>query len=65
MVQRSALKFCRYKSKEDLQEVFSKAGVRWNQPIITSCGTGVTASVLALGLYAINSSLPVSFLGLK
>lgn len=50
---------CRYRSKEDLQKTFSEAGVKWNQPIITSCGTGVTASVLALGLYTINSSLPV------
>lgn len=33
-----------------LTRVFEDAGVDLNQPIVTSCGSGVTACVLALGL---------------
>lgn len=34
-----------------LAQVFSGAGVDLKKPIVTSCGSGVTACVLALGLY--------------
>src|SRR5262249_13311366 len=36
-----------------IKEAFEKAGVNTDKPIITSCGSGVTAAVLALGLDAI------------
>lgn len=38
------------KSPEDLAAVFEAAGVDLNRPIITTCGSGVTASVIALAL---------------
>lgn len=40
----------RLKSAEDLRKLFAEKGVDLNQPITTSCGSGVTAAVLALGL---------------
>jgi thiosulfate/3-mercaptopyruvate sulfurtransferase len=36
---------------EDLARVFRHAGVDLRRPIVTSCGSGVTACVVALGLY--------------
>lgn len=39
------------KSPADIRGIFEKAGVDLDRPIITSCGSGVTACVLALGLY--------------
>lgn len=38
------------KSDEDLRAVFGQAGVDLEKPVITSCGSGVTASVLYLAL---------------
>ena len=38
------------KSARDLKAVFKNASVNLSKPIITSCGSGVTASVLALAL---------------
>ena len=38
------------KSPEALQAIFADRGVDLTQPIITSCGSGVTASTLALAL---------------
>ncbi len=38
------------KSDEDLRTAFTEAGVALEKPVITSCGSGVTASVLCLGL---------------
>ena len=43
----------RYKGPEELSTVFKDAGVDLKKPIIASCGTGVTASVLALALHQI------------
>lgn len=34
----------------ELQKVFEAAGVDLAKPVVASCGTGVTASVLALAL---------------
>lgn len=36
---------------EELARVFRRAGVDLRRPIVTSCGSGVTACVVALGLY--------------
>lgn len=35
-----------FKSPEELRAVFSEAGVDLEQPLVTTCGSGVTASVL-------------------
>ncbi len=40
----------RLKSSEDLKAVFAKAGVDVDKPIITTCGSGVSAALLALAL---------------
>jgi thiosulfate/3-mercaptopyruvate sulfurtransferase len=38
------------KEPDALAPVFEKAGVDWTKPIITSCGSGVTAAILVLAL---------------
>jgi thiosulfate/3-mercaptopyruvate sulfurtransferase len=38
------------KSTEDLRAVFEAAGVDVGKPVITSCGSGVTAAILNLAL---------------
>ena len=38
------------KSADELRELFAKAGVDVARPIVTSCGSGVTASTVALAL---------------
>jgi thiosulfate/3-mercaptopyruvate sulfurtransferase len=38
------------KSKLELERVFARAGVDLGKPIVTSCGSGITASLLALAL---------------
>jgi thiosulfate/3-mercaptopyruvate sulfurtransferase len=41
------------KSAEELKNLFAGAGVALNRPIISSCGSGVTACALAFALYLI------------
>lgn len=41
------------KSPDEVRAIFEAAGVDLNKPIITSCGSGVTAGVLSLGLATI------------
>lgn len=36
------------KPRDELKSVFASAGVSLDRPIVASCGTGVTACVLAL-----------------
>ncbi|EKN4207051.1 3-mercaptopyruvate sulfurtransferase [Yersinia ruckeri] len=43
------------KSSYTLREIFQSKGVDLNKPIIVSCGSGVTAAVLALGLHAVKA----------
>lgn len=38
------------KAPEALRQVFEEAGVDLSRPVITSCGSGVTAAVLNLAL---------------
>lgn len=38
------------KSAAQLADIFDKAGVDINKPIITTCGSGITAAILALAL---------------
>ncbi len=39
-----------FKTADDIKTAFKNAGVNVSHPIVTSCGSGVTASVLALAL---------------
>ena len=41
------------KPAEELVRLFAEAGVDMKRPVATSCGSGVTASLLALGLYLV------------
>ncbi len=38
------------RTKEDIRAAFSRAGVDLSRPIVTSCGSGITAAILSLGL---------------
>jgi thiosulfate/3-mercaptopyruvate sulfurtransferase len=39
-----------YKSAEELAKLFKDAGIDVSKPVVTTCGSGVTASMLALAL---------------
>lgn len=39
-----------FKPDDEVRQVFAEAGVALDRPIITTCGSGVTAAVLAFGL---------------
>lgn len=43
------------KSPEEIAKVFAAAGVDVSKPVITSCGSGVTAAILSLGLALIGA----------
>jgi thiosulfate/3-mercaptopyruvate sulfurtransferase len=45
-------------SPDRIAAAFKKAGVDTDKPIITTCGSGVTAVILAMGLDAIGKKLP-------
>lgn len=45
-----------YKSAEDLRTVFANAGVDLDKPVVTSCGSGITASVLLFALHLVGTS---------
>ncbi|KXG29548.1 hypothetical protein SORBI_3004G053000 [Sorghum bicolor] len=40
-------------SADELRQKFQQAGISLDQPIVVTCGSGVTACILALGLYRI------------
>lgn len=40
-----------YKSPDELREIFAEAGVDLDRPVVTTCGSGMTASVLAFALH--------------
>ncbi len=40
----------RMKSPEELAEVFAAAGVDPRRPVMTTCGSGVTAAIVSLAL---------------
>lgn len=48
----------RLASPERIAAAFKKAGVDTDKPIITTCGSGVTAVILAMGLDAIGKPMP-------
>lgn len=39
-----------FRSKEEVRQAFIDAGIDLRRPVITSCGSGVTAAILTLGL---------------
>ena len=45
----------RLKSAEQLRELFAAKGVKIDEPITTTCGSGVTAAVIALGLEMVDA----------
>ena len=45
-----------YKSKEDIKAVFENSGVDLSRPIVTSCGSGITACILIFALEHIGHS---------
>jgi thiosulfate/3-mercaptopyruvate sulfurtransferase len=45
----------RFKSLEALKKTFDEKGVDINAPTIVSCGSGVTAAVLAFGLQSLGA----------
>jgi thiosulfate/3-mercaptopyruvate sulfurtransferase len=48
------------KQGDELRALFVDAGIQLNAPIVTSCGSGVTACILALALYEIGiKNVPV------
>ena len=42
------------KSNDELREVFADNGLLDNKPVITSCGSGVTAAILTLAMHCID-----------
>ena len=48
------------KSPEELSQVFSSAGINVNEPVVASCGSGLTASILALAIHQVNGGKVVS-----
>ena len=46
-------KNCVMRSAEEIQTLVDKSGIDLKHPLVTSCGSGVTACVLALGLHSI------------
>ena len=48
-----------YKQGENLRAVLAEAGVDPERPIVTTCGSGVTASALAFALHLLGHEVPV------
>ena len=48
----------RLASQEKIAAAFKKAGIDTDKPIITTCGSGVTAVILAMGLDALGKKMP-------
>jgi thiosulfate/3-mercaptopyruvate sulfurtransferase len=44
------------KAPEDLRAVFRAAGIDESKPVVTSCGSGVTAAILTLGLEQVGAA---------
>ena len=50
-------------SPEKIAQAFAKAGVDTDEPIITSCGSGVSAVILSLGLASLGKPLATVYDG--
>lgn len=44
-----------YKSPDELREVFKRAGIDIDKPVVTMCGSGVTAAVLSFALHLVGA----------
>jgi thiosulfate/3-mercaptopyruvate sulfurtransferase len=44
------------KSKDELERIFREAGIDPQKPVVTTCGSGVTASMLSLALSVIGQT---------
>jgi thiosulfate/3-mercaptopyruvate sulfurtransferase len=53
----------RLKTREELAEAFGAGGVDPTRPIITTCGSGVSAAILALGIEQLGHEVPRLFDG--
>ncbi|WP_291853566.1 3-mercaptopyruvate sulfurtransferase [Bradyrhizobium sp.] len=51
------------KSLNELRAAFTEAGVKLDAPIVTSCGSGVSAAVLTLALYRLGVENPALYDG--
>jgi thiosulfate/3-mercaptopyruvate sulfurtransferase len=51
------------KEKSDLEQTFIKAGVNLDRPVITSCGSGVSAAILALALESLGKPVTALYDG--
>ena len=51
------------KPLDELRAAFSGAGVKLDAPIVTSCGSGVSAAVLTLALYRLGVENPALYDG--
>ncbi|PIK32923.1 putative 3-mercaptopyruvate sulfurtransferase [Apostichopus japonicus] len=40
-----------FKSPEEMKEIFDSAGIDLNKPLASSCGSGITACIIALGAH--------------
>jgi len=48
------------KNGDDIKQAFIDGGIDPNKPVITTCGSGVTAAVLVLGLALIGKNKSIS-----
>lgn len=46
----------RLRSPEELRQIFEKAGIDLEGPVVTSCGSGVTAAAISLALAAVGKT---------
>jgi len=45
-----------FKEPDELREIFAEAGIDLNKPVVTTCGSGVTAAVLLFALHRLGKS---------
>lgn len=55
--EKNEMKGAALKSKEQLAAVFQQAGVDLSQPVVATCGSGLTACVLALAVHELTGRL--------
>ena len=44
------------KPREEIEQIFRAAGVDWHQPVVTTCGSGVTAAIVSLALASLGQN---------
>jgi len=48
-----------WKTGDALRQAFSDAGVDLDKPMVATCGSGITAAVLALGAHLVGKDMPI------